>query len=214
MLKVKQFCFNPFAENTYLIYDADTRDGVVVDPGMWNSKERDQFDKYVTDNSVVIKQIINTHLHVDHCFGANYVRDRYGVNVSANIGETPLGEMVAEQGRRFGIHSGLDTVTIDVHLKEGDVIKVGDSELHVIEVPGHSPGGIALYCPQAKFVITGDSLFHGAIGRTDLMGGDMHALVNNIKEKLLKLPDDTAVLPGHEDFSTIGDEKKFNPYLK
>ena len=104
-------------------------------------------------------------------------------------------------------------VTIDVKLREGDTIKIGSGELQVIETPGHSKGGICLYCPQGKFLISGDTLFRGGIGRTDLDGGDQRELTESIRKKLFTLPDDTTVLPGHDRFTTIGDEKRSNPYV-
>lgn len=213
MLKVKQFTFNPFGENTYLIVDKESGDAILVDPGMFNQRERDEFDNYVKDNNIKIQQIVNTHLHLDHCFSDNYVRDKYGVKISGSLSDAPLGEEVPVQGLRFGLKAQSEAVHIEVPLKDGDVIKIGESEFHVIEVPGHSPGGIALYCPQGKFVLTGDSLFRGAIGRTDLPGGNHPQLVKSVTDKLLSLPDDTRVLPGHEGMTTIADEKKYNPFL-
>lgn len=213
MLKVKQFTFNPFGENTYLIIDKETGYAVLVDPGMFNQRERDEFDNYVGGNDLKIQQIVNTHLHLDHCFGDNYVRDRYGVKIYASVSDAPLGEQVPAQGLKFGLKIQPEAVRIDEPLKDGDIIKIGDCGLHVIEVPGHSPGGIALYCPQGKFVLTGDSLFRGSIGRTDLPGGDHSLLVKSVKDKLFSLPDDTRVLPGHEGMTTIGEEKKFNPFV-
>lgn len=213
MLKVKQFVFNMFGVNTYLVIDSDTREAAVIDPGMYTDAERSEFDDYVKSNDLKIVELINTHLHLDHCFGDNYVRDRYGVKVSANVGDAFLGETLSDQMRRFGGKGQLDGVSIDVSLKDGDVIKVGGGELHVIETPGHSPGGICLYCPQGKFLIAGDTLFRGGVGRTDLPGGDGRALVSSIRNKLFTLPDDTNVLPGHDRFTTIGQEKRSNPYV-
>ena len=141
------------------------------------------------------------------------MRDKYGVKVAANVGDAPLGADLGAQIRRFGGRGAMDSVTIDVPLKDGDIIKVGSGELKVIETPGHSKGGICLYCETGKFLISGDTLFRGGVGRTDLEGGDARQLTDSIRTKLVTLPDDTAVLPGHDRFTTIGDEKRSNPYV-
>lgn len=213
MLKIKQFVFNMFGVNTYLITDKDTGDTAVIDPGMIDAAEKREFDDYVSANNLKITQIINTHLHLDHCFGDNYVRDKYGVKVAANINDQPLGDDIPAQMARFGGRIKADPVKIDVALKDGDIIKIGDSELRVITTPGHSPGGISLYSAEGGFLISGDTLFRFGVGRTDLPGGDHNTLIKSIREKLMTLPDATKVLPGHDRFSTIADERRHNPYI-
>lgn len=213
MLSIKQFIFNPFGESTYVVSDGDSREAIVVDPGMTDVAERERFDCYVADNGLKLTGVVNTHMHLDHCFGANYVKDRYGVPVRAHKADAPLGLALAEQGRRFGLGGLGDAVVIDAPLADGDRIALGKDFLEVIHVPGHSPGGIALYSPTGKFVIAGDSLFQGSIGRTDLEGGDHATLVRSVTERLLSLPDDTLVLPGHGPATTIGDERRSNPFL-
>lgn len=213
MLKIKQFVFNMFGVNTYLITDKDTGDTAVIDAGMIDAAEKREFDDYVSANNLKITQIINTHLHLDHCFGDNYVRDKYGVKVAANINDQPLGDDIPAQMARFGGRIKADPVKIDVALKDGDIIKIGSSELRVITTPGHSPGGISLYSAEGGFLISGDTLFRFGIGRTDLPGGDHNTLIKSIREKLMTLPDDTKVLPGHDRFSTIADERRNNPYI-
>ncbi len=217
MLHIKQFAFNPFAESTFVVFDETSREAAVVDPGMASEAERSRLDTFIRDNKLKITQIINTHLHVDHCFGANYVRSRYGVPVKANKADAFLGESVAAQTRTFGVipSDGQPAgVAIDEPLNDGDTIKIGSDSLKVLHVPGHSPGSIALYSADGRFVITGDALFQGSIGRTDLPGGSMDQLIRSIRTKLLILPDDTLVLPGHGPATTIGDEKKYNPFLR
>lgn len=202
-----------FGVNTYLITDKDTGDTAVIDPGMIDAAEKREFDDYVSANNLKITQIINTHLHLDHCFGDNYVRDKYGVKVAANINDQPLGDDIPAQMARFGGRIKADPVKIDVALKDGDIIKIGSSELRVITTPGHSPGGISLYSAEGGFLISGDTLFRFGVGRTDLPGGDHNTLIKSIREKLMTLPDDTKVLPGHDRFSTIADERRNNPYI-
>ncbi len=217
MIKVKQFVFNPFAENTYVVWDSTSREAIVVDPGMTSAAETHLFESYIEDNKLEIKQIINTHLHLDHCFGDNYVRDRYGVKVAAHLGDAPLGAGLGSQARQFGmvLPAGADAgVSIDVPLKEGDEISIGNEKLYVIEVAGHSPGGIALYCPEGGFALVGDSIFRGSVGRTDLPGGDHATLIANLRNKILTLPDGTQLLPGHDRFTTVEAEKATNPFLR
>lgn len=215
MLKIKQFVFNPFGVNTYIVYDSDTKDAIVVDPGMVNERERKTFDDYIADNELKLQQIVNTHLHLDHCFGDNYVRDRYGVKVAAHVSDAPLGDNIGIQARQFGIQGVEDNpVRIDVPLKEGDKISVGEYSIDVLHVPGHSPGSLVLYSAAGNFAIVGDVLFRGSIGRTDLPGGDHATLINGIKTKLLTLPDSTWIFPGHDSHTDVGTEKAVNPYLR
>lgn len=214
MLKIKQFEFNPFDENTYLIVDNDTLKAAVVDPGMFTDRDLLVFDDFIRLNKIKLVQVINTHMHVDHCFGDNYVRDKYGVKVSAHLGDDFYAAAMEQQAARFGMVRHMKPVMIDCPLDDGDTIIIGRSTIHVLHVPGHSPGGIALYDKEDGWVITGDSLFRGSIGRTDFEGGSMSQLINAARTKLLTLPDDTVVYPGHGPSTTVGQEKKSNPYLQ
>lgn len=214
-MKVKQFVFNPFGVSTFIIYDSESKTAIAIDPGMLNSAEQKEFDSYIAENNLKLTQIVNTHLHLDHCFGNNYVRDKYGIKVAAHPDDAFLGNSLVEQASRFGIRlTGNDTKAgIDIELKDGDNIKVGAHTLKVLHVPGHSPGSIALYCAEGGFVIAGDVLFKGSIGRTDLQGGNLDTLLDSIHSRLMTLPDSTNVLPGHDRFTTIGAERATNPYI-
>lgn len=215
MLKVKQFTFNPFGESTFVVSDEATGEALVVDPGMTGPAEQRRLDNYISDNGLKVTGVVNTHMHLDHCFGDSYVRDRYGVKVHAHPADAPLGQSLGEQARRFGmVGAGVDeAMPIDVPLSDGDTIALGDDRLEVLHVPGHSPGGIALYSPSGRFVLAGDSLFAGSVGRTDLPDGDMPTLLDAVRDKLLNLPDDTLVLPGHGEPTTVGRERRSNPFL-
>ncbi len=215
MLKIKQFVFNPFGVSSFIIYDSESKAAIAIDPGMLNSAEQKEFDSYIAENNLKLTQIVNTHLHLDHCFGNNYVRDKYGIKVAAHPDDAFLGNSLAEQASRFGIRlTGIDTKAgIDIELKDGDNIEVGAHTLKVLHVPGHSPGSIALYCAEGDFVIAGDVLFKGSIGRTDLQGGNLDTLLDSIHSRLMTLPDSTNVLPGHDRFTTIGAERATNPYI-
>ena len=215
MLKVKQFVFNPFGVNTFVISDSDTSKAMVIDPGMTSAHEQKLFDDYIAANNLRITQIVNTHLHLDHCFGDNYVRTKYGVKVAAHADDAPLGASLQRQAAQFGMMWPDDApVSIDVPLSDGDKITLGAYSFTVLHVPGHSPGGIALYCSEGKLAIVGDSIFRGAIGRTDLPGGDHATLIASLKNKILTMPDDTNLLPGHDQFTTVAQEKAHNPFIR
>lgn len=213
-MEVKSFEFNPFGEKTYVIFDSDSREAAIIDPGMMNVDEIICFDSFIDANALGIKYLINTHLHVDHAVGVNYVKNKYSVGLSASCNDDFLADSLKEQAEMF--HLKLDkcnAVTINRCLGDGDILHIGGEQIEVISVPGHSPGSIALYCPDSKFVITGDALFRGSIGRTDLPGGDYRTLIRSINMKLLTLPDDTTIYPGHGPNSSVGFEKRMNPYI-
>lgn len=212
MFRIIHLAVNPFEENVLILVDEDTKDAIVIDPGMLYPEELQKFDEIIRKEGLHLTQIVNTHQHLDHIFGANAVKDKYGIPLAASPSDDTFGQSVATHAARFGIKAGAKPVVRDIALADGDTITVGKSTLHVLAVPGHTPGGLAFYCPEQKFIITGDSLFRGSIGRTDL-GGDQATLVSSIRSKLLTLPDDTTVIPGHGPTTTIGAEKRHNPYI-
>lgn len=212
-MKIVKFGFSLFGINTYLVYDPDTKKCAVIDPGMIVKEEEDALANFISRNDLEVVAIIDTHLHVDHAVGIGYVKGKYNAPLMAHKDDEFLGERVREQAQAFGIREKVDNVVIDHYLTLGEEIKIGDGELKVIHVPGHSPGSVALYDKKDGFVITGDALFAGSIGRTDLPGGDTRTLLRSIKDGLLTLPDSTVVYPGHGPATTIGQEKASNPYL-
>ncbi len=217
MLKLHQLVFNPFQVNTYILVDESSHQGIVIDPGMYNANENAIFDQLIEDNNIELTEIVNTHLHIDHCLGNKYVRERYNCPVAASPDDEFLGERIAVQAQYFGLKAPdeiVKSVAINHPLNDGETLEIGTSQIKIIASPGHSPGGIVLYDTQSKVLICGDSLFRGSIGRTDLPGGDFTQLVSSIKNKLLKLPDDTIVYPGHGPMTTIGLEKSTNPYIR
>lgn len=203
-----------FGVNCYVLWDPDTREAAIVDPGMADRAECDALDDFLTRNKLHATQLIDTHMHLDHIFGNLHVKERYGLPVRAAKADEFLGLTLNDQAARFRLPVKAEDHGIDMELKDGDVLHVGGEELRVLAVPGHSPGSIALYAPESGFVITGDALFAGSIGRTDLPGGDFATLVGSICEKLMKLPPETVVLPGHGAETTIGRELKSNPYIR
>lgn len=213
-MRIRSEEFNLFGENTYIVWEEKSGDAAIIDPGMMNSDEEQALDDTITRLGIRQVHLINTHLHIDHCFGNEYVKVKYGLGTEAHSNDAPLGEQLNGQASMFHLRGANPTpLRIDHTLSEGDRIYLGDEYLEVLEVPGHSPGSIVLYSPQGGFVIVGDVLFRGSIGRTDLPGGSMMQLQQNIRRKLMNLPDDTIVYPGHGPATTIGYEKTYNPYI-
>lgn len=202
-----------FGINTYAVYDPDARECAIIDPGMSSREEREDIAGFVRNNSLRVTDIINTHLHIDHAIGNAWAVKEFGVAPSASPADLPLGERMKDQARMFGIPEEVEDVSLGHELKDGDVITIGSGRLQVLAVPGHSPGGIALYDAADGFLISGDSLFAGSIGRTDLPGGNYRQLVESVRRKLLTLPQDTVVYPGHGPATTIGKELRDNPFL-
>lgn len=211
MIQIKKFTFNPVQENTFILYD-ETRECVIIDPGCYTAKERQTLDLFITEKKLTPIKVINTHCHFDHIMGVTWCRSHYHINFEAHANEAPLVERAVEHGDLFGIP--MEPVEApDAFFNEGDRISFGHSYLEVIEAPGHSPGGVVFYNPEQHILIAGDVLFYGSIGRTDLPGGSYEKLVGNIKTKLLTLPEKTTVYCGHGPETTVGFEKRNNPFL-
>ena len=209
-MKIKQFVFNAFSENTYVLYD-DTKACVIVDPGCYENHEKKVLSEFIEDNKLEVKALINTHCHIDHVLGNYYIKNEYGVDLYIHEEDvaTLKSNEVVSQFYGFGAYEPCEA---DKYLREGDIVRFGDSELRVIFVPGHAPGHIALVNEKEKICIGGDVLFLQSIGRTDLPGGDHETLLRSIKSKMFVLEDDMKVFCGHGPGTTIGYEKKYNPY--
>lgn len=210
MLTIKTFEFNPFQENTYLVFD-EGREGIVIDPGCYEEEERQELATFIDANDLTIKLLINTHCHIDHVLGNYFIKEKYKVPLLLHRIEEPFLRAVKTYAPNYGFHQYQDTAP-DGYLEEGDVVEIGNQKLAVLFVPGHSPGHVAFYHAESKSVIAGDVLFHHSIGRTDLPGGDFDTLINSIHHKLFLLPDDVVVYPGHGPTTTIGFEKNTNPF--
>lgn len=212
-MKIITLQFNDFAENTYIVYDPDTLDCAIIDPGMSTRREEKHIERVIEAGGLNPVHVINTHMHIDHVLGNDYFSSRYALNPEYNSADAFLAERVSEQAKMFGMKFNPVNVPVGTYLSAGDIIKIGRGELKVIEVPGHSPGSIALYDAQDGFILTGDALFAGSIGRTDLPGGSFDKLIASIRAELLTLPDSTQVYPGHGPMTTIVAEKNNNPFL-
>ena len=211
-MKIKQFEFNPISENTYVVYD-DSNECVIIDAGCFYHEEQVGLLDFIVDNDMIVKHLINTHLHFDHVFGNVFLEEQLGLLAEANEKDCFLLEKMPEQMKMFGISNDLSVPKIGVFLKESDMVRFGNEELIVLEVPGHSPGSLAFYNEKEGCLFSGDVLFRGSIGRTDLEGGDFAQLIDAIKTKLFILPLDTVVYPGHGPSTTIGYEMRNNSYL-
>ncbi len=213
MLTIKKFIFNPFLENTYIVFDDESRETAIVDPGCYDERERESLSNYISQENLKVKFLINTHCHIDHIFGNSFIKEKYNPVYLAPEEDLFLLDLMIEQGKVYGTDLK-PSPPPDEFISEGKEILIGLNSCKFIFTPGHSPGEFCLYFEKDKICFTGDVLFKGSIGRTDLWGGDYNTLIDSIKEKLFMLPDDVKIYPGHESESTIGYEKKYNPFFR
>lgn len=211
-MNYKTFIFSPFQENTYVLFD-DSKECIVIDAGNFFPNENEQLDQFFKENDLKFTHILNTHNHLDHIFGSRYLVDKYQVKVACNEAELPWIDNFKATCEGYGLNIDKDAPKPELLLSDGDTFKFGNTELKVILVPGHSAGGLAFYNQADGLLFCGDILFNGSIGRTDLPGGNHELLLAGIKEKLFILPDETVVFSGHGPTTTIGDEKKNNPFF-
>ncbi|MGV3530451.1 MAG: MBL fold metallo-hydrolase [Flavisolibacter sp.] len=212
MLTVQSFTFNPVQENTYVVYN-ENKECCIIDPGCYFASEEQALKDFVIKNELKPLWLLNTHCHLDHIFGNRFVYAEFGLLLHIH----PREEQMLEMGPASGQVYQLPFVNYDAELKfinESDEIRIGDDVLKVLFTPGHSPGHVSFYSAENKFVISGDVLFQGSVGRTDLPGGDFALLEQSIKTQLYTLPGDTIVYCGHGDSTTIGDEIKTNPFVR
>lgn len=212
-MKVSRFTHNMFGVNTYIIWDSDSKETVIIDPGMLDDSERKEIDLFIETNGLKLTHLVNTHMHIDHAFGISYISHKYDLKLECNLNDQFLAERLKQQACMFGLHLSVENLNIDINLTQDDLLHVGNETIRIFQVPGHSPGSIVIYAPESSFIICGDVLFRQSIGRTDLPGGNYSQLLNEINTKLMTLPNDTVVYPGHGIETTIGYEKLHNPYL-
>lgn len=213
MLKLESFVFNPFAENTYVLYDENNKDCVIIDPGCSSPGEENELFGFIDSHQLKPMMVISTHGHIDHIIGNAAVKRRYDIPVAAHPQTQRDYAHARQQATWFGLSTDGTFDLPDRNLKDEEVIKIGESTLEVICTPGHAEGSISLYAEIEGWVFTGDALFCRSIGRTDLPGGSYETLRLSIKERLFRLPDDTTVYSGHGESTTIFDEQRFNMYV-
>ena len=211
MIKVGVLPFNVFAENTLVISD-ETGECIIVDAGNYSAKEDSMLSKYIADNGLKPVMAVNTHGHVDHMLGVQYVKDTYGVPSAMHGKDIFLLDTAPSYAPSFGLKVE-NVPVVDIDLAETDEIKFGNTAFRVIETPGHTPGHVSLYNEENKLLITGDTLFRESIGRTDLAGGDYSWIMSSILDKLMPLGGDVRFYPGHGPASTLGHEALYNPFI-
>lgn len=212
MLTVKIFTFNPVSENTYIIFN-EVKEAIIIDPGCYFDEEKQNIKNFIERNGLQPVQLLNTHCHLDHVFGNKWVYETYGLELFIHPNEEQVLNFAPQSGQMWG--SPLENYAGPLHfLENNDIVKLGNNELKVLLAPGHSPGSICFYDASDNFVIGGDVLFKESIGRTDLPGGNHAALLESIRNQLFVLPNEVIVYPGHGESTTIGYEKKHNPFLQ
>ncbi|SFC21057.1 Glyoxylase, beta-lactamase superfamily II [Kaistella jeonii] len=211
MLQIKSFAFNPFSENTYIVFN-DHKNAFIIDPGNFSDEETEILEKFISDNDLKVQNILLTHAHIDHVLGLQKAFDKYKVPVLMHELEKEMLDRNPMDANRFGFFFKPFEGDIS-YLKENEIISLDEDEFKILHVPGHSPGHIAVHNEPQKLMISGDVLFEGSIGRTDLYKGNSEELLKSIREKLFVLDDETKVYNGHGNPTTIGFEKNHNPFF-
>jgi len=211
MLKIKSFEFSPIQENTYILYN-EFNECAIIDPGCYFDDEKDELARYIDKMDLKPSMLLNTHCHLDHIFGNKFIAEKFGLMLHIHENEKPVLAFAPASGLMYNLP--FDNYKGEfIFLNDGESIKLGNNELKVLLTPGHSPGSISFYSEKDGFIISGDVLFNRSIGRTDLPLGDHETLLKSIRQKLFTLPENTIVYSGHGPTTTIGDEKKYNPFF-
>lgn len=211
-MKIARLIFNPLQENTYVVWD-ESLEAVVIDAGNMSERENATLEQFLSERGLKPVYALNTHGHFDHLTGVEFLRKRYGAKFAVSSKDKFLVDNAAQSAELFGIRTGEMPDVVDVDLEGMQSIKFGQSELQIISTPGHTPGHVAFYEPEAKVIFTGDTLFRESIGRTDLPGGDYSWIMNSILEKIIPLGDEVKVYPGHGETTDIGHESMYNPFV-
>lgn len=214
MIKIKVFAVNPFREVTYVVSDHTSKECVIIDAGASEPFEKERIEEYISSNGFKPTMLLNTHCHVDHILAVNYFKNLYNIPFGASMAESEIIAMAEQSALTYGLPTDADFVpTIDFDPLEQGSVKIGFSELKVIATPGHSIGGVCYFEEQTKALFTGDTLFSGSIGRTDLLTGDYDQLMESIIKVLLPLGGDVTIFPGHGNHSTLAHEAVHNPFV-
>lgn len=210
-MQLHQFTFNPFMENTFVLYDR-TGECVIVDPGCHMAREQQMLREFIAQKELTPTRLLNTHCHLDHVFGNAWVAEHWGLSLEIHEKELPILQAVPEYAGMYGI-SAAPSPEPSRYIVPGERIQFGETELEVHFAPGHSPGHVVFFHRQSQQLIGGDVLFLGSIGRTDLPGGNMETLMESIFQTILPLGDAVTVHPGHGPHTTLGHERRQNPFL-
>ncbi len=212
-MKISKFTVNPFSENTFILWDEVTREAAVIDPGMCTGGECKTFKNFIIDNNLKLSKVLLTHQHVDHILGTGFIVDEFACPVYAHAGDIELGQKADVQLRMFNLPYKMIPFVVTEAVNDGDRIGVCGEVIEVLHTPGHSAGGVVYYLSESGCAFVGDTVFQMSIGRTDLTGGDYDMLIDSIHSKVLRLPDETVLYPGHGGATTVGDERQYNPFL-
>ena len=212
MLTVKAFSFNPVEENTYILYN-EQKECCIIDPGFYFPEEKQKFERFIEENLLQPILLLNTHCHLDHVFGNKFVHDTWGLVLHIHEKEKQMLDLAPASGQMWQLPFENYKGEL-IFIKENSTIEVGKDQLQARFAPGHSPGHLCFYDEADGFAISGDVLFNGSIGRTDLPGGDFHTLMTSIQTQLFTLPDETKIYCGHGPMTTVGFEKMNNPFVK
>ena len=212
MLSVQSFAFNPFQENTYVLYN-EFKECIIIDPGMYNASEEAMLTQYLIANQLTPKLLLNTHCHIDHILGNYFCFQKYNLITQCHADEMQVLAMGQATANVYELRY-TNAPTPVQFIADNEIIKFGNDTLQALFTPGHSPGSLSFYSAENNFVISGDVLFYQSIGRSDLPGGNFKTLMQSIKTRLFTLPEETKVYSGHGPATIVGHEKVYNPFVE
>ncbi len=212
-MKLKQFTFNPFQENTYIVSCEETHECAIIDCGVLQPHEESKLKQYIDDEKLKVVHILNTHLHLDHCFGNAWAADTFNILPAAHKEDEFMLASMEAHAASYGLPMAVKAQKLGDYLTDNQKINIGNITLTVIHTPGHSPGGVCFYAESDELLISGDTLFQGSIGRTDLPGGEYASLIRSVQQRIFTLPEDTKIFPGHGGYTTVIAEKTSNPFF-
>lgn len=212
MLTIQPFCFNAFQENTYVLYN-EQKEAIIVDPGCYLKQEQETLSNFIKDNGLTPKVLLNTHCHLDHVFGNNYVCELYGLTALIHPNEQIILDRLPEAAARWGVATDAFRGTVK-YINQDEIIEFGNDSFKVLATPGHSPGSVCFYNEAQAFLLGGDLIFKDGVGRTDLPGSNPQDLIKSITSQIFPLPDAVTIYSGHGEPTTWGREKANNPYIR
>lgn len=211
-MNIKSFIFNPFQENTYIVYD-ETKECIIIDPGCYTEEEKTILSQFITSKELKPVKLINTHCHIDHILGNKFTSEQWDIQLNMHKADLPLLENAGNIGKMYGLENYEGSPYPKYFLDQGDILTFGESSFKILFTPGHAPGHICLYSKKNNLLIAGDVIFQKSIGRTDLPGGDYDTLIQSIINKLFPLPNETQIFCGHGPSTNLEYEKEHNPFL-
>ena len=212
-MKIESFTFNPFQENTYIVYD-ETKECLIIDPGCYTKDEKEMLKDFILTKGLKPVKLINTHCHIDHILGNRFCHEQWGIQLHMHKADLPILENSKQISKIYGFEDYEDSPLPKYFLNQDDIITFGESNFNILFTPGHAPGHICLYSKKNNLIISGDLIFQKSIGRTDLPGGDYNTLIDSINTQILPLPEETRIYCGHGPYTNLGFEKNNNPFLE